>query len=514
MLKQQAAQADAADGAGSVPAAPLAEKLTLNNPRRLAEALSSAKLNPSLSPIVLSGLVQFAEFLLISLVGIVVYWVYLAQQFGLLSAYAVTIPGIAALTVIIFRALDLYHVGALRLLVVKGVRLAFGWIAAFMAALAIIFFMKLEGIFSRVFFASWVVVGFACLLAFRFLVQMFVRQLTRQGRLERRTAIVGGGAAGETLIHALSQQPDSDLRICGVFDDRNDDRSSELVAGFPKLGNIDDLVEFARRTKLDLVVFALPVSAEARLLQMLRKLWVLPIDIRLAAHTQKLRFRPRNYSYIAGMPVFDMADKPIADWDVVLKWLFDKLVGLTMLALLWPVMLLVALAVKFDSRGPVLFKQRRYGFNNEMIEVYKFRSMYVECSDATASKLVTKGDPRVTRVGRFIRKTSLDELPQLFNVVFRGNLSLIGPRPHAVNSKAENRLYDEVVDGYFARHRVKPGITGWAQINGWRGETNTEDKIQKRVECDLYYIENWSVFLDAYILIMTPFALTKTENAY
>jgi lipopolysaccharide/colanic/teichoic acid biosynthesis glycosyltransferase len=149
-----------------------------------------------------------------------------------------------------------------------------------------------------------------------------------------------------------------------------------------------------------------------------------------------------------------------------------------------------------------------------LIEVFKFRSMRTDMLDATASKLVTKGDPRVTRVGRFIRKTSLDELPQLFNVVFKGNLSLIGPRPHAVHAKAANQLYDSVVDGYFARHKVKPGITGWAQVNGWRGETDTEEKIQKRVQFDLEYIENWSVWFDAYILFMTPFALTKTENAY
>ncbi len=140
--------------------------------------------------------------------------------------------------------------------------------------------------------------------------------------------------------------------------------------------------------------------------------------------------------------------------------------------------------------------------------------MYVEKTDANASKLVTKDDPRVTRVGRIIRKTSLDELPQLFNVVLKGNLSLVGPRPHAVNAKAEARLYDEAVDGYFARHRVKPGITGWAQINGWRGETDTHEKIQQRVEHDLYYIENWSVLFDFYILARTPLALLKTENAY
>ena len=500
------------DAAGSAREA--ADRKIAANRLKLAETMGTVRLTTSFSPVVLTGLVQFAEFLLIILVGAIVYWLYLAPQLGFHTAYAVTIPGVALLAVGAFHALDLYHVGALRMLIQKGFKLAAGWFGAFMFAFALIFFLKLEGLFSRVFFASWFMIGFVMLLVGRFATQIFVKELTRQGRLDRRTAIVGGGNAGETLIQSLARQGDSDLRICGVFDDRNDDRSTDLVAGVPKLGNVDDLVEFARRTKLDLVIFSLPVNAEARLLQMLRKLWVLPIDIRLAAHTQKLRFRPRNYSYIAGMPVFDMADKPIADWDVVLKWLFDKGVGALMLVLLFPVMALVALAVKLDSRGPIFFKQRRYGFNNELIEVYKFRSMFAESTDANATRLVTRGDPRVTRVGRFIRKTSLDELPQLINVVLKGNLSLIGPRPHAVNSKAQNRLYDEVVDGYFARHRVKPGITGWAQINGWRGETDTEDKIQKRVECDLYYIENWSVFLDAYILIMTPFALTKTENAY
>ncbi len=177
-------------------------------------------------------------------------------------------------------------------------------------------------------------------------------------------------------------------------------------------------------------------------------------------------------------------------------------------------MALVALAIKIDSRGPVLFKQQRYGFNNDLIEVFKFRSMYAQSADVKADKLVSKNDPRVTRVGRLIRKASLDELPQLFNVVFKGNLSLVGPRPHAVNAKAEERRYDEAVDGYFARHRVKPGITGWAQINGWRGETDTHEKIQQRVEHDLYYIENWSVLLDLYILARTPFALLNTEQAY
>jgi exopolysaccharide biosynthesis polyprenyl glycosylphosphotransferase len=247
---------------------------------------------------------------------------------------------------------------------------------------------------------------------------------------------------------------------------------------------------------------------------MLKKLWVLPVDIRLSAHTNKLRFRPRSYSYIGAVPVLDVFDRPITGWDVVVKYLFDRIVGGLILLAALPVMAGVAIAIKLDSRGPALFRQKRYGFNNELIEVFKFRSMYTDHTDATAQKLVTKDDPRVTRVGRFIRKTSLDELPQLFNVVLKGNLSLVGPRPHAVHAKAEDRLYDEAADGYFARHRVKPGITGWAQVNGWRGETDNQEKIQQRVEHDLYYIENWSVLLDLYILAATPFAMLKTENAY
>ena len=194
---------------------------------------------------------------------------------------------------------------------------------------------------------------------------------------------------------------------------------------------------------------------------------------------------------------------------------FDRIVGGIVLLMALPVMALVVLAIKLDSRGPVLFRQKRFGFNNERIDVFKFRSLHHDQADPLAAKVVTKNDPRVTRVGRFIRKTSLDELPQLFNVVFKGNLSLVGPRPHAVQGKLQSRLFDEAVDGYFARHRVKPGITGWAQINGWRGEIDNEEKIQKRVEFDLYYIENWSVLLDLFILLKTPIALmTKNENAY
>ena len=487
------------------------EKVSLS-PAALAAA--SATLPPALSPIVLAGIVRIAEFAIVVAVGLLIHALYVLPIEGFEWHYAAATSAIALMSIVAFQAADIYQVQAFRGYEKQYMRLAAAWSLVFLLLIGVSFFAKLGEQFSRVWLGSFYVAGLVTLIVFRRVLFLLVRRWTQKGYLTLRTIIVGGGDAGASVINELKRQKNLGIQIIGVFDDRGDSRSGSEVAGESKLGRVDDLVEFGRLTRIDLVVFALPVSAEGRILEMLKKLWVLPVDIRLAAHSAKLRFRPRSYSYIGNVPVIDVADRPIADWDVVTKWLFDKTVGTAMLIGLAPVMALTALAIKLDSRGPVLFKQKRYGFNNDLIEVYKFRSMRVEDTDATAAKLVTKGDPRVTRVGRFIRKTSLDELPQLFNVVFKGNLSLVGPRPHAVNAKAEERRYDEAVDGYFARHRVKPGLTGWAQINGWRGETDTHEKIQNRVEHDLYYIENWSVLLDLYILMRTPFALLNTESAY
>ncbi len=481
-----------------------------------AEALAvAAKPAPApISPIVLAGFVRMAEFALIVLVGFAVYAAYGLPTEGVALRYSTAIIVIAVLSMFAFQTADIYQVQAFRGHEKQYMRLASAWSVVFLIVIGASFFAKAGEMFSRVWLGSYYVSGLATLIVSRRLLFLLVRKWTQEGRLTRRTVIVGGGEYGEHVIEDLRRQKDSGVAVIGLFDDRSDDRSSAECAGQRKLGTVGDLVEFARRTRVDLVIFSLPISAETRILQMLKKLWVLPVDIRLAAHTNKLRFRPRSYSYIGKVPVLDVFDRPIADWDVVMKWLFDKIIGGVMLLFALPLMAVIVIAIKLESRGSVLFKQKRYGFNNDLIEVYKFRSMYVEAADAMADKLVTKGDPRVTRVGRIIRKTSLDELPQLFNVVLKGNLSLVGPRPHAVNAKAQAVLYNAAVDGYFARHRVKPGITGWAQVNGWRGETDTEEKIQRRVEHDLYYIENWSVLFDLYIVARTPFALLKAENAY
>ena len=226
-----------------------------------------------------------------------------------------------------------------------------------------------------------------------------------------------------------------------------------------------------------------------------------------------MRLSKQVYSYLGGVPLLDAFARPLSGWGGIVKEVFDRICAAILVVLLAPVFAAVAIMVRLDSPGPVLFRQPRYGFNNQMIEVLKFRSMYHGDTDRFAERLVTRNDARVTRVGRFIRRTSLDELPQLFNVL-KGELSLVGPRPHALQARAADTLYEEVVEGYLARHRVKPGVTGWAQINGWRGETDTAQKVERRVEHDLYYIESWSLWLDIKILIRTPLALIVGDNAY
>ena len=486
--------------------------------RRLSQAalaIANQKVRRAYSPIVIAGGVRIADFVMLSLVGVALYLGYVVPLSGFHWAYVAAIFGMTATAVICFQAADIYEVQIFRGQIRQMTRMISSWAFVFLLFIGASFFAKLGTEISRLWLSAFFFVGLAVLVAQRLFLRAMVRRWARQGRLDRRTIIVGSDQKGEKLVEALNAEEDSDIDILGVFDDRNDDRALDTCAGSPKLGKVDDIVEFARRTRVDLVLFALPISAETRILEMLKKLWVLPVDIRLSAHTNKLRFRPRSYSYLGKVPTLDVFEAPITDWDLVMKWLFDHVVGAIVLLLALPVMALVALAIKFDSPGPVLFRQKRFGFNNERIDVFKFRSLYHDQADPLAAKVVTKNDSRVTRVGRFIRKTSLDELPQLFNVVFKNNLSLVGPRPHAVQGKLQSRLFDEAVDGYFARHRVKPGITGWAQINGWRGEVDSEEKIQKRVEFDLYYIENWSVLFDLFILLKTPLALMmKNENAY
>jgi Undecaprenyl-phosphate glucose phosphotransferase len=465
------------------------------------------------SPAIVIGQLRFLEFF--SLFGIALAANYMLAANPGLHFFDTSINGfIAALLALLFmQASDCYHVSILRSPMSSMARVLGSWMAALgLVALTNFLFVDFDPNYRSI-LAAWFGFGALYLLIERNLIGFGIRRWGRNGVMERRAVIVGGGKPAKDLIRALEQQLENDIRICGIFDDRSAARSPDVVAGYPKLGTVAELVEFARLAHIDMLIISLPLSAEARIMQLLKMLWVLPVDIRLAAHSNNLRFRPRAYSHVGAVPLLDILDKPIRDWDSVAKRAFDIFFSLLALILLWPVFIATAIAVKTTSKGPVFFVQKRHGFNNEVINVLKFRSMYTEMSDPTAKNAVTKNDPRVTPVGRFIRKTSIDELPQIFNVL-RGDLSLVGPRPHAVLGQTRDKTFGEIVEGYFARHRVKPGVTGWAQINGWRGEIDTDDKIKFRTAYDLYYIENWSLWFDLKILFLTPIKLLNTENAY
>ncbi|MDL2399845.1 undecaprenyl-phosphate glucose phosphotransferase [Rhizobium mayense] len=465
------------------------------------------------TPAIILGQYRLFEFLSLLAVGLaVLFFQTTPGAHPFLTEAAVTIA-LSGLAIVLLQVADAYQIPILRAPHRFPHRILASWVAAFAVMALALFPFNLDHIYSIRVLGIWFAVGAIFLAVARGVFAYGIRNWARNGVMERRAVIVGGGEPAKELIRALEHQPDNDIRICGIFDDRGEKRSPVMVAGYPKLGTVAELVEFARLTRVDMLIIALPISAEDRILQLLRKLWVLPVDIRLAAHANKLRFRPRAYSHVGAVPMLDIFNKPIRDWDGVAKRVFDVFFSLLALCLLWPIMLGAAIAVKTTSKGPIFFMQKRHGFNNEIIKVFKFRSMYTNMSDPTARNAVTKNDPRVTPVGRFIRKTSIDELPQLFNVLL-GSLSLVGPRPHAVLAASHNRVYADVVEGYFARHRVKPGVTGWAQINGWRGEIDSDDKIKFRTAYDLYYIENWSLFFDLKILFLTPFRLLNTENAY
>ena len=467
-----------------------------------------------ISRAVIEGAARLFEIALLSALGAALWAFYVADFSAQAVLLFLPVAGFIGVAIpLLMQINDLFKVRAFMQFMHNIPKLAIIWAGVFACVFAFVFFTKIGTSYSRLWLGGWALGGFGATVLFRASMAAVLKNSSKAGQMDRRAVLVGGGGPARSLMKALESAPANDVSVIGIFDDRGDERSPSAIGKLRKLGTVNELVDFARMTRVDILIITLPLVAENRLLEILKQLWVLPVDIRLSAYSQKLRYKARAYSYIGNIPLLDVFDKPLCDWSALLKNIEDKVLAVLTLVVLAPLMGLVALAVKLDSPGPVIFRQKRYGFNNELIEVFKFRSMYADQVDGKAAKLVTRNDPRVTRVGRFIRKTSLDELPQLINVL-RGELSLVGPRPHATHAKAKNSLYNDVVDGYFARHRVKPGITGWAQINGWRGETDTEEKIERRVEHDLFYIENWSLLFDLYILARTPFCLIETENAF
>jgi polysaccharide biosynthesis protein PslA len=342
-------------------------------------------------------------------------------------------------------------------------------------------------------------------------------RLGSQQRLSRNVAIIGSGGHAKRLVSQLERMRVPWTRVVGVFDDRarsSNVRTPKRLGGrYPVLGTTDDLIELTRHIRVDEILLALPWTAEGRISELLAKVQVIPANVHLWPDVPCSAFFTRQVTLLDGLPVVTMASKPIDGWGNIGKWALDKILATVALLLSFPLLSLVALLIKLESHGPIFFRQPRLGFNNQIFHVYKFRTMLHAARDSGAERLVTRNDPRVTRIGRVLRATSIDELPQILNVLL-GDMSLVGPRPHALKAKAGGQPYHEVVAEYALRHRMKPGITGWAQINGWRGETDTEEKLVRRVEHDLYYMNNWSILFDLYILAMTVLKVPFQKSAY
>ena len=372
--------------------------------------------------------------------------------------------------------------------------------------------MDIDESLSFRWFVIWATLSTILLLASRMLIAYILSSaLQFDGALSRRVAVVGATSIAEKFVERLNEHGKG-ISLVGVFDERAEQlrESCELMGLEDYIeGDIDQLIEMASSGEVDDVVICLPWAADNRIESVFHRLAVLPANIVVCPDMLWLNKSHGQVSKLAGVPVLKIHRRPLEGWGGILKAVEDRVLSFLFIALLSPLMALIALAIRLEGAGPVLFTQRRHGFGHEAFNIYKFRTMRV-AEDGDDVRQATKNDDRVTRVGAFLRKYSLDELPQLFNVL-KGDMSLVGPRPHAI---AHNEQYAKVIADYAGRHRVKPGITGWAQVNGLRGETSETVMMATRVRFDLNYIEHWSLWFDLRILMMTIWAVIFPKNAY
>jgi Undecaprenyl-phosphate glucose phosphotransferase len=392
-------------------------------------------------------------------------------------------------------------------------RLLTAWLSTSMFMLTLSFLLKNSEDYSRTWAVTWFFGAAAALCLVRSAGIGWMRSMKRTGVYNQRVAIFGAGSQGNRLARYILGNDKLTIDLVGFFDDRTPQRLGPEERPMDVRGNLADLIALIRSGNVDQVIVALPWSAETRLQEVVGELAITPVRIRLAPDLASFAFAQRAVVLLGDLPVMTLFERPISGMDHIVKRVEDLILAAIGIIIMSPLLLLVALAIKLDSKGPIFFRQEREGFNNKRFWILKFRSMYHERSELDHITQARRDDPRITKVGQFLRRTSIDELPQLFNVI-KGEMSMIGPRPHAPSTRAGDRLFGDVVKTYAARHKVKPGITGWAQVSGWRGETDTEEKLLKRLEHDLFYIENWSIMMDFYILLRTVSTLPFHRHAY
>lgn len=383
----------------------------------------------------------------------------------------------------------------------------FAWLLTVLAVLFLGYLTQLDFHYDERAMLTWFLATPVFMLAAHVGMRMYIHRLHDLGRA-RRAVIVGGNEAGERLARRLQNNECLLTDFLGYFDDRKPERMFAAARG-QLLGHTSDLQDYVHKHRVDVVYISLPISHKDRISALLNVLKDSTVSVYVVPDIFTYDLIQARIDQIGGIPVIAILETPFTSINAFNKRLSDIVLSSLILILISPLMLFVALAVKLSSPGPVVFKQRRYGLNGEEIMVYKFRTMKV-CEDGEEIRQASRNDERVTPIGRFLRKTSLDELPQFINVL-QGYMSIVGPRPHAV---AHNELYRKLISGYMLRHKAKPGITGWAQVNGLRGETETLDKMAARVQYDLDYLRNWSLSLDLLIILKTIWLVFRDARAY
>ena len=456
-------------------------------------------------------LLRVADVAVVALCGLGADAAYRAlQHWRFESDYLKIVIAAAALTPLVFGYNGAYERTPRRLGIALLTRGGKSAAALFVSVVVLGALMKMDLTVSRLWFAIWFGASFCMLIGARVGLIAAGRRMERAGHLRETVAIVGATQLARTVVQHLHTSAAHPVEILGVFEDRRAGRGSQAVEVD---GSIDDLIELGKRRRIDQIILALPWSAEERLKTLLTRLMSLAVDVSVCPDESALLILRMPVSDLSGLPTFRLAERPLRLWTLALKRAEDLLLGSLMLLAAAPVMAVIAVLVRLDSPGPALFRQRRHGYNNREIMVYKFRTMRAAAQDATGGRQTTRDDDRITPLGHVLRRLSLDELPQLINVV-RGDMSLVGPRPHPVGMRTENLLGEDIIDSYAHRHRVKPGLTGWAQIHGFRGATHDVAALMRRVEYDLDYIERWSLALDLRIILLTPFSILTTKNAF
>ena len=460
---------------------------------------------------VLPGLVVILDSVTILSIALVSYVLIIGGVTENTDLYfaATTFVWLVTLLLMNFAGLHQFDAILLPLTVLDKITLSF--VATFLFLLAAAFSIKISESFSRLWVASFAMTACIATLGVRLGVAHIVNRLSYLQIFTRNVVVIGAGDQAETLLTYIEKSPSRFITVLGLFLD-NSPNSTSNFGRIPILGGLADVDAYVRVNAIDDVIIALPWSNDKIILAMMNKLRELPVNVYLSTDIIGFRLPLRKPpDHFGAIPLVEIMGRPLAGWGTLRKAALDYGLGFVLTLPLLPVMALIAIAIKLDSKGPVLFRQKRHGFVNRVFDIYKFRTMRQEPSrDASKTVQATRDDPRITRIGRLLRRLSLDELPQLFNVL-NGTMSLVGPRPHAID---HNEEFSQMFRGYFARHRVKPGITGWAQVNGLRGETRTAGAIEARVNHDIHYVENWSLFFDLRILATTAIICLTGRNAH